>query len=125
MRKFAEILIFLGGLLLVFSATITFKLELPKEIDQIIYYRGILLGSILIIVGSAIIVKSFFIQNALISLGSGNLALIIVSSLNLLFDDFIDLDFYFTFTMYIVIITMILLTIIRLWLSKLLTFLGL
>jgi hypothetical protein len=121
---FAEILILLGGLLLVFSATITFKLHWPDELENIIYFRSILLGSVFLIIGSAIIVKNIFIQSALFSLGSGNVALIIMSIYNLLADDLIDLDKYFDWTILVVLVTLLILLFLRLWLNKILAFLG-
>lgn len=123
MKKTAEILLVIGGVLLVFSAVITFKTDLPDKIENIIYYRGILLGSVSIITGSAIITKNFLVQNMLFSLGSGNLALLIMSSLNLLWNGLIDLDFYFDYTVWVILITLPLLIIIRLWWSKILAFL--
>lgn len=122
MSKLGNTLLLIGGIFLVFSSVITFKTKLPDEIENIIYFRGILFGSFLFILGSAILQKDMFVQNMLISLGSGNLCLLVVSTANLFFDRQINLDSYFDFTIIATLVTLIILLIFRVWLSRILKF---
>ena len=127
MNRLADILKIIGGLLLLFSATVTFKFDgLDKiavitdegnkfSIDDLIYFRGILLGSLCIIFGSALTSKNHTVQNLLFSFCAGLFSLIIVSTYNLVADKLIDLDFYFDITMIITITTMVIITVLRLW----------
>lgn len=118
MRVLAEILKTFGGVLLVFSAVITFKTDLPDELENIIYFRGILLGSLLMIAGSAITTTNIHNQNILYSLAIGELCILIASSFNLIMDNEINLDFYFDLAIGAVILFFIIITTIRLWLVQ-------
>jgi hypothetical protein len=125
-KKRASIALLIGALIAVFSVTFVFKTNLPIVIENRIYFRGILLGSILMISGSAVILnKDVLISSILYSLASGNLALIIISTLNLIYDKLIDLYKYFDWTFGIVLITLLILIIIRLWLKRILALLNL
>lgn len=95
MNKLADILKVIGGILLLYSAVITFKTNLPQEIENIIYFRGIVLGSTLIFVGSGISSKNYLCQNLLYSLASGSFLVFVASVYNLIYDSKINLDFYF------------------------------
>lgn len=115
MIKLAEIGKVIGGLLLVFSAIVTFKFDMPKIIENIIYFRGIILGSIFLFLGSAITTESIIIKNILYSLASGDFVLLVASTYNLIFDNFVDLDIYFDLTVVTTFTIILIITIIRLW----------
>lgn len=100
MRKYADILKVIGGIILVYSAVITFKTKLPQDIENIIYFRGVLFGSILLLVGSAITTKNFACQNILYSLATANFLVFVASIHNLLYDSIVNLDFYFNTAIY-------------------------
>ena len=112
MNKLADILKVIGGVILVFSAVITFKITALDNIvymtnegesiplDDIIYFRGLLLGSIFILVGSAITTKRVWTQNMLLALGAGDFLVLIASIHNLIFDSIVNLDFYFDMAVY-------------------------
>lgn len=116
---------------MLFSALIPFKDWFTGDyeyIEDIIYFRGILLGAIFISVGSAIVTKNLFIRDAIISVGSGIFSLFFISTLNLLIDNnghnLIETEVYFDFTFKFISVVFIILTVIRLWLNKLLMFLD-
>lgn len=115
MRKLAEIGKVIGGLLLVFSAIVTFKFDMPQIVENIIYFRGIVIGSLFLFLGSAITTESILIKNILYSLAGGDFVLLIASTYNLIFDDFVDLDIYFDLTVITTFTIILILTIIRLW----------
>lgn len=118
MKKWAEILKAFGGVLLVFSAVITFKTNLPNTIENIIYFRGILLGSVCLLIGSAITSNYSISQNILCVLGFSNFMVLIASSYNLVFDSSINLDVYFDVAIFSGIIGIVAIIIIRIWLRR-------
>lgn len=115
MNKLANILQVFGGLLLVYSAVVTFKLDIAPEIEDIIYFRGILLGAVMLLLGSAINSNKIITQNILLSLGFGNFMVLIASTYNLVFDADINLDIYFDIAIYATFVGMALIIIIRVW----------
>lgn len=114
MKKIAGILLVVGGVLLIFSPVITFKTDLPEPIDDIIYFRLILLGSCIVFTSIPFLIKKVIIQNIFSGLAFGQFGLIIVSTHNLICDSITDLDLYFDFTMYLSLISIITITLIRL-----------
>lgn len=110
--KVGGLILILGIFVAVFAAVIPF-IDYWEEIEDIIYFRGILFGLFLICIGSAATLKNYY-QNAVISLGSGVLALLIMSTLNLLIDDIIDTYNYFKLTFIITVLSFTVITILRL-----------
>lgn len=127
MIKLSDTLKLIGGLFLMFSMIVTFKFDaLDKiyyitdagdklSIDDIIYFRGVLIGSILIISGSAITTVNHTVQNIMIALCLGLFSLLVVSTHNLIYDYKTDLDYYFDLTMLFTFIGLIAIILIRLW----------
>jgi peptidoglycan/LPS O-acetylase OafA/YrhL len=128
MKKIATIFVFIGLFLGLFSAIVPYADIFSVKWENRIYFRGILLGFLLISFSAALI-ENRYIQDAIIALGSGIMSLLFISTLNLLIDtpqaDIIKTEFYFTATFWIIGGVFIILTISRLWLNKLLTFIGL
>jgi peptidoglycan/LPS O-acetylase OafA/YrhL len=128
MKKIATIFVVIGLFLGLFSAIVPYADIFSAKWENRIYFRGILLGFLLISFSAALI-ENRYIQDAIISLGSGIMSLLFISTLNLLIDtpqdDIIKTEFYFTATFWIIGGVFIILTISRLWLNKLLTFIGL
>ncbi len=118
MRLLGEFLMLIGGLILMFSSIITFGFDFGDDTENIIFYRGILIASFLIYCGSAIIIKNDTIKNVMISLGSGVFGLIVISTFNLVFDDLVNVDYYFFNAIIVVSITLIIITIMKIWSIK-------
>jgi hypothetical protein len=127
-QKIAPALILIGLLLGLYSSTIPFKDWFSKTWENRIFLRGMLLGFLLVSIGSAAIVKNLYLQNGIIALGVGIFSLLFISTLNLLIDnpddDFIKTEYYFSITFWVIGILFAILTILRLWLIKLLRFLN-
>jgi hypothetical protein len=89
-----------------------------------LYFRGILTGALFICVWGAINFKKYM-QNAIIALGIGILVLLIMSSVNLIYDikhpneNLINVHFYYKVTIWAIGISFILITLIRVWLFRL------
>jgi len=128
MKKIATIFVVIGLFLGLFSAIVPYADIFSVKWENRIYFRGILLGFLLISFSAALI-ENRYIQDAIIALGSGIMSLLFISTLNLLIDtpqdNIIKTEFYFTATFWIIGGVFIILTISRLWLNKLLTFIGL
>ena len=88
-----------------------------KRIENIIYFRGILVSGILISIYSAVVLNGY-LQNVVISLVSGILSLFIMSSYNLLCDVCIETHLYFLLTFIIVVLSLLIISCIRLCWNK-------
>lgn len=89
-----EILIVIGIVVGFFSAVIPFATIFSEELEDIIYFRGILLGFIFVSVGSAALLNGYY-KIITISIGCGIVAVFIASSFNLMFDELINTYNYF------------------------------
>ena len=118
MMQVGEFLVLIGGLILMFSSIVTFCFNLGDDLENIIFYRGVLIGSFLVYCGSAIIIKNETIKNVMISLGGGVFGLIVISTFNLVFDDLVNVNYYFFNAIIVVSITLIIITIMKIWSIK-------
>ncbi len=126
----SDILKVFGGLLLIFSMVVVFNLDFLEEMpyitntgeelkmDDIIYFRCILLGSVLILLGSAITTTNMYVSNILYSFSLGVLCVFVSSIENIINDKGINFDLYFNIAMWAIVGSFIIITIIRLWLYK-------
>lgn len=89
-----EILIVIGIVVGFFSAVIPFTTIFSEELEDIIYFRGILLGFIFVGVGSAALLNEYY-KIITISISSGIVSVFISSSFNLMFDGLINTYHYF------------------------------
>lgn len=120
----ALVMLTVGIFLGIFSALISFmdlfkNFENPKEIENIIYFRGIIIGFLLISISSAIIFKSYKLFFSLfIGFSGGLFSLVFTSTYNLICDVCIQTRLYFLIT-FIVTFLGFVITIInyRSWLS--------
>lgn len=97
MKENLKILIVLGIFIGLFSTTIPFTSIFINEleyIEDIIYFRGILLGFILVGIGSAAVLQGYH-KIITVSITCGGISLFITSSFNLIFDDLIITSNYF------------------------------
>lgn len=124
MIKLSNILKIFGGVFLTFSMVFTFPFDIEwvtdegdiLKLDNILYFRGVLFGSLLLLVGSAITSVNTFVANILYSLALGNICVFVSSIENLINDKDLNFDFFFYLAMGAILFTFIILTIIRLWL---------
>jgi len=96
-RDNLKILIVIGVVVGLFSTTIPFTSIFNGEleyIEDIIYFRGILLGFILVSIGSAAVLQGYH-KIITIAIGCGGISLFIASTFNLIFDDLISTSNYF------------------------------
>ena len=114
MKRFAETLIVLGIAVILFGAVIPFADWFSDEIENIIYFRFIILGLLFACIGCAILMRGLF-QNLIISLGGGVISLGYVSTMNLIFNDWIHTYYYFLVTFLTVLLFIIILIFIRIW----------
>jgi len=139
LKNIAPTLVLIGISISILSSIITFKNLFSEEWGDILYFRGIFVGILFISIGSAAIVKNKNIQDGIISLGSGALSLLFISTLNLIAKidvrdgmlalcieckNPINLEWYFDFTFIVVGVVFIILIFIRLWLKQVLRFMN-
>lgn len=116
MKKLFEILIVIGFFVGIFSALIPFTNYFTKEVENIIYFRGILLGFFLASYSSAVLLKEKVTVSSLIGgLSSGIFSLLITSTYNLICDTCIRTQIYFSLTFIITFSGFLTILIIRLW----------
>lgn len=94
-----KILIVIGVVVGIFSATIPFSDIFSDKLENIIYFRGILLGFICVCVGSAAVLQNY-LKAIIISVGCGAVSLLMTSTLNLIHTDLIRTENYFFWTIY-------------------------
>lgn len=107
-----QILLVLGLSVGLFSIVIPFADMLPEQVEDIIYFRGILLSGLLFNIFGAVNLKGFY-QNIIIAIGGGLIALILMSTYNLLCDVCIDTYNYYFITFIIVGATLLILILIK------------
>ena len=126
-KKIAPYFITIGIFIGLFTALIPFLDVFSNKWENRIYFRGILLG-FLFVSFSAALIKNHYMQNIVISLGSGIISLLFISTLNLLIDnsetDLIKTELYFIATYWVIGVVFVILTMVRLWLNKVLKFIG-
>lgn len=109
----------IGIAIILFSAIIPFSDIFSEDIEDIIYFRGILIGILLISLGSAAILRGC-LQNLAIALGGGIASLLFMSTLNLIFDKLIATQNYFYWTFVVTFSSFLIIITLRLWSNKLL-----
>jgi peptidoglycan/LPS O-acetylase OafA/YrhL len=100
MKDRLKILIVIGVVVGVFSAIIPFARIFSETIENRIYFRGILLGFILVCTGSAAVLQGYY-KGIVISVGCGAISLLIASTLNLIYTELIKTENYFFWTIYV------------------------
>lgn len=130
MLKASPYIIFTGLAIGFYSALIPFNDWFDNDVwEDRLYFRGVLLGFLLVSIGSAILVKDKFIRSGIVLLGSCIFSLIFISTLNLLIDDPVSerimTENYFRFSFISGFVVFVILIILRLWLNKLLELLRL
>lgn len=119
MTRLPKILFTLGLLLLLFAYTIPFSGVLNEQLEDIIIYRVVIIAGLFISIASAVAHrKDFYLTNVNYAIIGGIISLLLVSTARL-FKQF-DTRLYFYIPVYTVIIGVIVITIARLWLVKLL-----
>lgn len=113
MNKKSIIGIIVGLLIGIYSATIPFIFKNNSELGTIIYFRGIILGFLIISISSAVSLKRPY-KIIFKGISGALLILIIISTLNLIFDDFIKTYWYFI-SVFVITFLGIFINIIRLW----------
>jgi hypothetical protein len=104
MSNISKILTISGLLLGIFSALAPFmdffkEFDNPQDVENMIYFRGIMIGFLLCSISSAIIFfKDRFVFSMSVGLGSGLCTLLILSTYNLICDKCIQTQNYFTIT---------------------------
>lgn len=106
-------LVLVFGLALgLFSMLIPFSDFFSDDVENIIYFRGILLAELLINIFGAANLKGIY-QNIMIALGGGIVALILMSTYNLICDVCINTYNYYIITFTIVGATLLILILIK------------
>lgn len=113
MNKKSIIGIIVGLLIGIYSATIPFIFRNNSELGTIIYFRGIVLGFLIISISSAVSIQQPY-RTIVNGITGGLLTLIIISTLNLIFDGLIRTYWYFI-SVFAITFLGIFINIIRLW----------
>jgi hypothetical protein len=114
MIKAAKILATLGFLLIILACTLPFNPHFNEALEDILYFRCIMLGSMFALISSAIVFKDdFYLTNINLSLIGGVGALIIVSTSRLIF--VFNTKWYFYIPVFVTVGGIIIITLIRLW----------
>lgn len=112
MKDKLKILIVIGIVVGILSAIIPFARIFNDIIGNRIYFRGILLGSILVCIGSATVLQGY--HKAVVSaVGFGAISLFITSTLNLIHTDLIKTENYFWWTIYVSSVSLLVIILIK------------
>lgn len=115
MKSRLKILIPIAAIIGLFSVIVPFSDIFSGDLEYIedmIYWRGILLSIILFCIGSAAVLQSYF-KIIVITIGFGTISLLITSSVNLFLKDSMNTENYFWFTIYSIGITLLIIMLIK------------
>lgn len=114
----SNILVLSGAIIIVFIYVVPYGFDMKYE--DLIFFKGVLLGSAMCFLGFALRIVDF-IRDVLITLGIGQLALLFMSVFNYCFDSLIQTRLLFLITLIVMGSTLLMLTIIRLWINPIIT----
>jgi hypothetical protein len=106
----------IGLFMILFSAAIPFVSIFSADVEDIIYFRGILLGSLLLGLGGAWLTQGYVFINCMVkSITSGIFSLLFISTYNLIADNLIPTKMYFSLTFIIVFFSVLIQVGLWLW----------